>query len=357
MTAPLFEGASLSKDERAWLERAVRRGVLRPAHVRQALSARASAGSMTLGGILVSLGYLKPKDVEDLERTTRRVQILPIPDAGVEVVQVYGSCTVIEPLGRGPSGPVYRALHADSGREVALKLLPPNALNRPFIRLFSRSAQIALGLQHPRAVRVIDAGVQGGTLFIASELVKGTSLLEFVRSNGPMPVGQASALLAQVAGAVGAGHAIGLVHGNLKPENILLTGKLDVKVVDFGLGRGDAGFLKQHADQAGSLVYSLAPEQWSTATVPASDFYQIGVLWHFMLTGKYPFEGRAFLEVRKKHEKAPIPSVLRAGVPMAADALLQRLLEKDPAGRMATTAEVLDSLRMMHTVRRTRRRT
>ncbi len=341
------KGEPLSSSERDWAERAVERGVLTRAELKQALAVRsASDPDAPLDVLLVSLGFMNEEEVEGLGQATPVLPAGGAPGGPEEVVQIYGSSTVLEPLGRGPSGPVYLALHGDSGRRVALKVIPANALNRPFLARFSANARLALGLVHPRAARVLDAGVQGDALYVASELVTGPTLLESVRSEGPLPAVRAADVLAQAAGALEAAHAIGLPHGNLKPENVFLPGKVDVKVTDFGLGRGDPEFLKEHADQAGSIVFSLAPEQWIRGTVPASDFYALGVLWHLMLTGKYPFEHRWTREIRKMHEQAdpPAPSSLARGVPRAADPLAARLLEKAPARRLSSVPELLRAL-------------
>lgn len=334
----------LSGEERAWVERALRRRRVTPEQIREAVEVRAKSEdpAAPLEVVLVSLGYLREEDVEALGRTTGRVPVLLAAPEPAELVEIYGSCTVLEPLGRGPSGPVYLALHGDSGRRVALKIIPDNALNRPFRRRFARHAQMALQLSHPRAARVLEAGIQDKALYVATELVGGTTLRELVRTGGPLPWRRASAILAQVAGALQAAHGIGLAHGNLKPENVFVGGKLEVKVTDFGLGRADAEFLKDHADKAGTLIYSLAPEQWSRETVPASDLYACGVLWYFMLAGKYPFEGRTFREIRRLHEKAE-PPALRVG-PAGVDALAQVLLAKDPSRRPASAGDLIEAL-------------
>lgn len=339
-----FTEGFLSGEERAWVERALRRRRVTPEQVREAVEVRARSEdpAAPLEIVLVSLGYLREEDVEAIGRTTGRVPVLmPVPKPA-ELVEIYGSCTVLEPLGRGPSGSVYLALHGDSGRRVALKIIPDNALNRPFRRRFARHAQVALQLQHPRAARVLEAGIQDKALYVATELVGGTTLKEFVRTGGPLPWRRASAILAQVAGALQAAHGIGLVHGNLKPENVFVSGKLEVKVTDFGLGRADAEFLKDHADKAGTLIYSLAPEQWSRETVSASDLYACGILWHFMLTGRYPFEGRTFREIRRLHEKGE-PPALRVG-PAGVDALAKLLLAKDPSRRPASAGDLIEAL-------------
>ncbi len=350
MKAGFFGGGSFTAAERDWIERAVKRGALTPFQVRKTLIARDGQGpTVPLGIVAVSLGYLKESDLEALGTSSQRIKKQPAPPE--EIVPIYGSCTVLEPLGRGPCGSVYVALHGDSGARVALKVIAPNALNRPFFPRFMGSVRHALALSHPAIVRVVDAGIQDGSLYVASSLVQGTTLAEFVRSNGPLAVGQAVSILRQVAEALGEAHAAGLVHGNLKPENVFITGKFQARITDFGLGRADVTFLKEHADQAGTIIYSLAPEQWNHEAAPASDLYACGVLWHFMLTGRFPFEGRSYPEIRKKHEKAPPPSVSRAGIPPAADALAARLLAKDPAARPAA-ADLVDALGSMHTVRR-----
>ncbi|MFN3486552.1 MAG: hypothetical protein ACK44W_13875, partial [Planctomycetota bacterium] len=145
-----FTEGFLSGEERAWVERALRRRRVTPEQIREAVEVRAKSEdpAAPLEVVLVSLGYLREEDVEALGRTTGRVPVLLAAPEPAELVEIYGSCTVLEPLGRGPSGPVYLALHGDSGRRVALKIIPDNALNRPFRRRFARHAQMALQLSH-----------------------------------------------------------------------------------------------------------------------------------------------------------------------------------------------------------------
>jgi serine/threonine-protein kinase len=338
------KGEPLSASERAWAERAIRRGLLTPAHLKQAVAARAAAEpDAPIEVVLVSLGFLAEDDLEGLGRTTRRIPILAAPGGGDQFVQLYGACTVLEPLGRGPCGPVYRAIHGESGRTVALKVIPDNALNRPFAKRFSTSVALALGVSHPRVAEVLDGGVQEGAVFAATEFLEGATLLEAVHSEGPMKVDRAADLLAQVAGGLRAAHAAGLLHGNLKPENVFFTADGGVKVTDFGLGRGDPEYLQEHADQAGSLVFSLAPEQWSRGTTAASDFYALGILWQFMLTGRFPFQHRWTREIRKMHEQAEPPPL-----PGAAGGISRKLLEKNPARRLASADRLIEALASLH---------
>ncbi len=348
-----FGGGPISASERAWAERAVKSGLLTPVQVRKALVAREESDPKApLEVVLVSLGYLQEPDVDELCRTTRRIPKLsaPKPKEAEEIVAIYGSCTVLEPVGRGPCGSVYIAMHGDTGARLALKVISPNALNRPFFPRFMGSVRLSLGLRHPASARVVDAGIQDGALYVASQFQQGIPLAEFVRSNGPLAPVQASTVLVQAAGALQEAHAAGLVHGNLKPENLFITGRMEIRITDYGLGRADSAFLKDHADKAGSIVYSLAPEQWSRESVPASDLYALGVLWHFMLTGRFPFESRWFQDIREKHENADPPEP-----PGADPALYARLLAKDPAAR-PSPREMAEALAPVRRARKAARR-
>jgi eukaryotic-like serine/threonine-protein kinase len=120
-----------------------------------------------------------------------------------------------------------------------------------------------------------------------------------------------------------------------------------VKIADFGHARANPAWLRSNADKSGSLVYSMAPEQWHQAPLPATDLYQCGVLWFLLLTGDFPFKGKTFIEIRRKHEEedAPNPSSSATGaLPAGADALARKLLRKNPQDRYASVAELASEL-------------
>lgn len=331
----------LSAFEKRVADLAVQNRYLTESQVRECISYRQTfAPALPLETILVERNYLTGGEMEELSRLARAAgPAQPAEEPGA------CPCAIEEPVGRGPSGTVYRARHPALG-EVALKVISANALNRPFLDRFRAAAESATRVEHPNVARIFQAGRRPDALWIASEHVQAIPLRDHVLGSIRLDLGESISILKQTAAALGAFHAQGLAHGNLKPENVLLAETRELKVTDAGLGRADAGFLKSHPDLAGSLVYSLAPEQWAGEAVPASDFYACGILWHFMLTGRFPFQGTNYEELRRKHERTlPLPpSSWVTELPPAADAIFRRLTHKEPGLRYGSAEALVEAL-------------
>ncbi len=342
---------------------AIRKGYITLDQLNEAVSVRRSTDpAAPIDVVLVSLGYLGQEAADRLVRVVQSEgapaavpRELIAPPAGAPAqpeepeIQIVGPCTIMEPIGRGPSGTVYRAFHGDLGREVALKMVPKNSLNAPFIEKFGERARRVCGLTHPNIAEVLEVVDRPEGLYIASELVEGTTLLDHVRRDGPLDVGRAIAVLRQIGSALQAAHRTGAVHGNLKAENVFLAGDLDVKLTDFGLARDDPAFLRAHADLAGGILHVMPPEQWRRAAVPASDFYACGVLWHYMLTGTFPFTGKGYMVTRQNHERgiASMPTECRSDLPAGADVLFRSLAHKSARKRYLHVRDLLADLRTL----------
>ncbi len=350
----------LSGAEKQLADLAVRKGFLTRRQLTVALSTREAAEPDTpLDVMLLSLGFLEEDQVEELLQEARppappKKSRLPAPRKPIVVpegaeVRIVGPATLLEPIGRGPSGRVYRAFHGDLGCEVAVKEVPANDLNRPFLDRFRERSRRLRGLEHPNVALVLDVvdGPEG--LYIITEMVEGITLQDHLRQVPMLELSQAIRILQQVGAGLQAAHRAGAVHGNLKAENVLLADGLEVKLTDFGLGRDDPEFLKIHADLAGSILHVLAPEQWGKEAVPASDFYACGVLWHFMLTGQFPFTGKGYIVTRQNHEQgnAKPPSASRPDLPPAADALFGSLANRDVKRRYPNAKAFLADLRRL----------
>ena len=246
----------------------------------------------------------------------------------------------LDELGRGAMGVTYKALDTVLGHAVALKVLDAREAARAKAReRFLREARAAARLRHPNVASVFYFGARNsdGRCFYAMELVEGVTLEARLRRQGPLPAPMALEIAAQVARALAAAEAHGLVHRDLKPSNLMLVSGPEplVKVIDFGLAKAAAN-LENEADLTqhgfvGTPAFA-SPEQCSAANVDArSDLYALGVTLWTLLTGQAPFRGTPE-EVMRQHVQAPLPLKRLSGIPQPIVALLQTLLEKDPGG-------------------------
>ncbi len=269
-----------------------------------------------------------------------------------------GEYELLEPLGQGGMGAVYRARHRRLGQTVALKQIRPDKPLGPETReRFEREIRIVGRLQHPHVVEALYAGEESGALFLVMRYVEGTDLQRLVERRGPLAVDQTCALARQAALGLEYVAGQGLVHRDVKPSNLLLAWPAGdaaagpvVKILDLGLARlsePDVDLTRSGAT-LGTPDY-LAPEQARDAARAGitADLYSLGCVLFFLLTGRPPFAHRpgVYDKLRAHAEEAP-PDVraLRPGVPAALADLLGRLLAKDPAARPRQPAEVAAAL-------------
>ncbi len=255
---------------------------------------------------------------------------------------------VEELAGAGGMGVVYRAVDPELGRAVALKLIAPGYAEDAGRReLFVRESLMAAGLEHPNVIPVYRAGQDDvGRLYIAMRFVDGASLQELIREGGPLPAGRAARIVDQVAGALDAAHARGLVHRDVKPGNILIAdpdGDEHVYLTDFGVSvHGASGGSGRSGGWTGTRDY-LAPEQIRGGTLDArTDVYALGCVLFHALTGRPPFADRPPAATLIAHltEPPPAPSALVPGLPPAMDAVVARAMAKRPEDRYATAGEL-----------------
>ncbi|WP_335977142.1 serine/threonine-protein kinase [Streptomyces sp. CA2R106] len=252
-------------------------------------------------------------------------------------------------VGRGGMGEVWEGRDRVIGRRVAVKLLPDHQHGLA-ADLFFREARTAGGLSHRGVVTVHDMGRDpaDGTLYLVMEYVTGRDLAVVLHEDGPPPPAVSVEWAAQTAAALGAAHGAGVVHRDLKPANLMLTDGGEVKVLDFGIARFMAATDKS-SQVMGTLAY-MAPERFAEQSGDArSDLYAFGCVLHELLTGKPPFPMGDPVSLMTAHLTRPpqAPSSLRTGVPTALDALVLRLLAKDPADRPQSAAAVHDELRAL----------
>ena len=249
-------------------------------------------------------------------------------------------------IGQGGMGVVHRAYDLRLKRRVALKLMAPElALDERFRERFARESELAMSLEHPNVVPVYDTGEHEGCLYIAMRYVEGTDLRELLREEGALGEERALAICRQVAGALDAAHARGLVHRDVKPSNVLLDRDGHAYLADFGLTRqlteqrGEPG----GTHSLGTPAY-LAPEQIDGGPVDGrADIYSLGCFLFESLTGEAPFVRESRLAVVWAHleEEPPAASERRPELPGAIDPVIRRAMAKEPDARYATCSELV----------------
>jgi eukaryotic-like serine/threonine-protein kinase len=262
---------------------------------------------------------------------------------------VDGRYVLGESLGSGGMGEVYLAHDEVLDRDVALKVLRSHyAGDEEFAARFRREARSAASLSHPNIVQVYDRGETGdGTSYIAMEYVPGGTLKEQIERRGPFGDRETAAVGAQIADALGAAHERGVIHRDIKPQNVLVTDSGDLKVTDFGLARAASAATSSASGTIFGTAGYISPEQALGEPVgPRSDLYSLGVILYEMLTGELPFTADNSIAVCMKHVTEPPrpPKHLNPEISDGMDALVVNLLAKNPAGRYASATELLDDL-------------
>jgi serine/threonine-protein kinase len=257
-------------------------------------------------------------------------------------------------IGAGAMGEVYAGHHPVIGKKVAIKVLRKElASSEEAAERFTREARAVNQVDHPNVIDVFAYGRLGdGRLYLVMDLVAGESLRARL-GDGALEVGDALAILDQIADALDAAHARGVVHRDLKPDNIMIAPPRRVFVLDFGIARlvtGEAtqgiGTLTGQGTWLGTPAY-MAPEQWSTdGAGPASDRYALGVIAFELLSGGLPFAASSVPGMMEQHFRAKVPALsMRGSTSPALDDVMQRALAKDPDARFATAVDLVAALR------------
>ncbi|MCC5952294.1 MAG: Stk1 family PASTA domain-containing Ser/Thr kinase, partial [Acidimicrobiia bacterium] len=254
-------------------------------------------------------------------------------------------------LARGGMSDVYLARDIVLDRPVAVKVLFPEfARDATFVERFRREAQAAARLSDGHIVAIYDWGEELGTYFIAMEYVDGRSLSEVIRAEGTLPPKRAAEIAAQAAGALEAAHRAGVVHRDVKPGNILLTPQGQVKVADFGIAQALSSSEQLSLTQTGAVMGTatyFSPEQAQGHQVDArTDLYSLGCVLYEMLTGRPPFSGDTPVAIAYMHvqNQPDPPSARGVEVPPDLEAIIMKLLRKEPSARYASAADLRDEL-------------
>ena len=259
---------------------------------------------------------------------------------------VDGRYEVCARIASGGMATVYLAVDRRLERQVALKVLHPHLADTEtgdFVDRFRREAKTVARLVHPGLVQVFDQGVDGGTTYLVMEYVDGTNLRQVLVDRRTLPLGEALSIVEQVLEALAAAHRAGLVHRDVKPENVLIATDGRIKLADFGLARAVSEASTGSSTVMGTAAY-LAPELISAGTADArTDVYAVGVLLYEMLTGCQPFSGTSPVHVAFQHvnNEIPAPSDLVPWMPAEVDDLVRALAARDPADRPTDAAAAL----------------
>jgi eukaryotic-like serine/threonine-protein kinase len=256
---------------------------------------------------------------------------------------------LIERLGSGGMAEVYLAHDQLLDRDVALKVLRRRYANdETFVERFRREAYSAAALSHPNIVPIFDRGESNnGTYYIAMEYLPGGTLKDRIRRKGYLLPHVAAAVAAQIAEALDAAHRHGVVHRDVKPENILITASGDVKVTDFGIARAASSVKMTHSGIFLGTVRYVSPEQaMGEPAGPRSDLYSLGVVLYEMLTGEPPYDADSPLGIAMKHVNGHLrsPQEIDPSIPEEINDITVRLLATDPEGRYPDAASLLDDL-------------
>ena len=257
----------------------------------------------------------------------------------------FAGCKILEKVGQGGMGAVYKAQHLTLDKTVCIKVLAPNLSKDPRnIDFFLREARSVAKLEHPNIVKVYDFGDENKVYFIMMSYIDGQSLDGIIKEKGPFSIEAATDMLITVLEGLEHAHSKTIIHRDIKPANILLDQKGETHIVDFGLARSITE--EKELTMAGEMIgtaYFMSPEQCLAAKVDhRADLYSIGATFFYLITGRYPFEGKTSIEVIHKHVSEPLPNIVRLfpDTPLWVAKILEKSMTKKPEDRYQTAAEL-----------------
>jgi len=259
-----------------------------------------------------------------------------------------GKYKLIKEIGRGGMGEVYLAEDTESGEKLALKILPPELTRSPqYVERFHREAKAISSLDHPNIIKVYEIGEEEGVHYIAMEFLGGAALGDLLRKRGRLPVSEAVRIIISIAEALECAHSSGIVHRDVKPDNILSDENGRFKIMDFGIARITEGTqLTMTGTIMGTPEY-MSPEQAGGKKVDQrTDIYSLGIVFYEMLTGRVPFHAETALEVIQMHltQTPESPKTLNPNIPGNLSAIIGKMVEKNPADRYASFRHVVNAI-------------
>lgn len=255
---------------------------------------------------------------------------------------------ILEKCGDGNFFSVYKARDKVLNRLLAVKILTPHyAQNREFAERVVGEAQSLTDLSHPNIGRILESDSQGDTHFIAVEYVRGINLKDRIRRTAPFAVSYAVDIAIAITNALEYAHKEGIVHGDVRPHNVLISPEGQIKLTDFGMAKALAAFPNIREATILRSVHYMAPEVIRGETPqPSSDIYSLAVMLYEMLTGAVPYDGptSTAIAARQLQDPVPSPQVLNSGVPGALNEIVMKAMHKDPAQRFSSAAEFAEAL-------------
>ena len=337
-----------------------------PVTVDQVIQRLASSGLMSEEEVRAFLDSLpegpRPREGMALARALADAGKLTLFQAGMVYhgktrTLVMGEYVLLDRLGQGGMGMVFKARHRRMKREVALKILPPSATKTPeMVKRFHREVEVAAQLEHPNIVMAHDAGEAHGVHYLVMQLVEGGDLAGMVKQNGPLPISTAVDCIIQAAQGLEYAHGKGVIHRDIKPNNMLMDEMGTVKLLDMGLARINAAAEGTEETQDELTVTGrvmgtadfMAPEQAQNTrhADERSDIYSLGCTLCYLLTGRSPFRGDGAISKIVAHLNEPIPSLRkrRPEIPKRLDAVFAKMVAKSPGDRQQTMLEVVQDL-------------
>lgn len=327
------------------------------AHIRTFQSGRHSQESQQLLNELAAtrICLLDPGKKADYDRRLKSKaeaqQTVAQPEARsgtVGVGSVLGEYELLEHIGRGAIGEVFKAVHRRMRRIVAIKVVNAAASSEEALGRFQREVKLAGLLSHPNIVAALDANEAAGHHYLVMEYVPGQDLAAILQQHGPLPLEQVLEVVLQAARGLQYAHSQGVVHRNIKPGNLLVSIEGVVKVLDMGLARYDdaqGGAQLTQPGQAMGTVDYMAPEQASDARQAdqRSDLYSLGYTMYRLLTGQLPYSAKNVVMKALAHAQSPIPPLkaARPDLPDWLEAVYQRMVAKKPADRYGNMGEFI----------------
>ncbi len=327
--------SSKPKPPLSFREATLRSGLISASRYRRVVELAGTDDGEVIAATLVKSGLITPYQSQQLRDGRTKFTL--------------GDYVITDGIGQGGMGHVFKAVHKVMGRECAVKTLPLDKLTDDAHESFLREIRLQAGLDNPYVVRAFDAGKEGNVHFLVTEYVPGSDLRRLVKSNGPLSMNHAALIISQAATGLQYAHALGLVHRDVKPGNILVTPEGHAKVSDIGLAAWSMAL--DDDPRAGKIVGTadyLAPEEIRNprSAGPLSDIYSLGCTLYYTVTGKVPYPGGDTKSKCRRHcEQIPLhprnfaPELAEEFVDTIAD-----MMEKDPARRIQTAAEVAERL-------------